>query len=289
MPRRYSWDRFPPPPKPRPVQQGIKARSQRGAIGQTWWSRRFLDVLESFGMGPRLARGKTYARKGQVISMDVGAGQVTARVQGSRARPYRVLIGVTELSAADWDRAVEELAGRAIFLAKLLAGEMPAQVEDAFAACDLTLFPGAGADLDTACSCPDWANPCKHVAAVYYLLAEAFDDDPFLIFAWRGRDHDQLLAQLRARRGGRVDGPAARPDDGWPEVDAPPLEACVATFWELPSEVPAMHGAPRAAAVPDAALRQLAPPEVIVRGRRLDKVLAGAYTAVTRGAAQRGA
>ncbi|HVL98198.1 MAG TPA: SWIM zinc finger family protein [Egibacteraceae bacterium] len=276
--RRSSWQAFPPPSKPRPVEGGLKARSTRGAIGQTWWSQRFVEVLESFGMGPRLARGRTYARKGQVTSLDVAAGQVTALVQGSRARPYRVLIGVAELSAADWDAAEAELADRAIFLAKLLAGEMPTDVEAAFAACDLSLFPASPEDLDTACSCPDWANPCKHVAAVYYLLAEAFDDDPFLIFAWRGRGKDELLANLRARRGGQQPKAPAPDDDTWPAVATPPLDDCVEAFWDLAGDLPEMHLRP--AAVADALLRQLDPAEVTVRGVPIDELLTPAYRAL---------
>jgi uncharacterized Zn finger protein len=277
VPRRSPsrWERFPPPSRPRPVEGGLKARSKRGAIGQTWWSQRFVDVLESFGMGPRLARGRSYARKGQVTSLDVAAGQVTALVQGSRARPYRVLIGVAELSAAEWDRAEAELADRAIFLAKLLAGEMPTEVEEAFAACDLTLFPADPEDLDTACSCPDWANPCKHVAAVYYLLAEAFDDDPFLIFVWRGRGKDDLLANLRTRRAGRQPKEPAPDDDAWPTVPGPPLADCLGAFWDLACDLPEVR--PRPAAVADALLRQLDPPEVTVRGVPVDELLAPAY------------
>lgn len=282
MPRRVQprWDGFPPPSTPRPVAGGLKARSKRGAIGQSWWSQRFVAVLESFGMGPRLTRGRTYARKGQVTALDVVAGHVTATVQGSRARPYRVLIGVPELSAADWDRAEGELASRAIFLAKLLAGEMPTDVEEAFGACGLSLFPATPADLDTACSCPDWANPCKHVAAVYYLLAEAFDTDPFLIFAWRGRGKDELLAGLRARRGGQGP-PPPQDDETWPAVDGPALAACLDDFWALPAALPDERGGPRTAVVPDALLRQLDPPEVTVRGVPVDDVLAGAYRALT--------
>ncbi|MEX0659840.1 MAG: SWIM zinc finger family protein [Egibacteraceae bacterium] len=272
---------FPPPSRPRPVEGGLAARSKRGAIGRSWWSQRFVAVLESFGMGPRLARGRTYARKGQVTSLEVAAGQVTALVQGSRARPYRVLVGVAELSAADWDRAEGELAGRAIFLATLLAGEMPTAVEDAFAACDLTLFPATSDDLDTACSCPDWANPCKHVAAVYYLLAEAFDDDPFLIFAWRGRGKDELLAGLRARRGGGAPPPAATADDdAWPTVAGPPLADWADGFWQAPAPLPDLRGRPRPGSVADALLRQLDPPEVTVRGVPLDDVLVPAYRAL---------
>ncbi|CAN5865397.1 SWIM zinc finger family protein [soil metagenome] len=286
--RRKSWNRYPPQPAARPVEGGIKARSTRGAIAQTWWSQRFLDVLESFGMGPRLARGKTYARKGQVISMDIAAGQVTASVQGSRARPYRVLIGVAELSAEDWRHAEDELAGRAIFLAKLLAGEMPEQVEEAFEACELTLFPATVADLDTACSCPDSANPCKHIAAVFYLLAEAFDDDPFMILAWRGRDRDTLLERLRARRGG-AEAPAAPaapgPDDGWPTVQATPLPTDPERFWTAAGVVEANRGIPRVPALPDAVLRQLAAPDIKAGGKGIDEVLRPAYAALTSGAA----
>lgn len=274
--RQSRWEPFPPPSKPRPVDGGLTARSQRGAIGQTWWSQRFVSVLESFGMGPRLARGRAYARKGQVVSLDVAAGQVTALVQGSRARPYRVLIGVSELSAADWDRAEGELARRAVFLAKLLAGEMPAEIEDAFHACDLTLFPASGEDLDTACSCPDWVNPCKHVAAVYYLLAESFDTDPFLILAWRGRGRDELLDGLRARRGGRPPAPVPAADDTWPVVAGPPLADCLDGFWDLPAPLPDL-GRSGSTVIADALLRQLDPPEIAVRGVPVDDVLAPAY------------
>ena len=178
------WDSgFPPASRPRPVKDGLQAKSKRGAIGETWWSQRFIEVLEDFHEGPRLARGRAYARRGQVIDLDVEAGEVGARVQGSRARPYSVSIGVTVLDDTDWARVEEAMASQALFLARLLAGEMPREIEDAFAATGLSLFPATADDLATDCSCPDWENPCKHVAAVYYLLAEAFDRDPFLIFA----------------------------------------------------------------------------------------------------------
>lgn len=113
---------YPPPSKPRPVKDGLRAKSQRGAIGETWWSQRFIEVLEDFHEGPRLVRGRAYARRGQVIAMDVGTGEVTALVQGSRARPYSVSIGVTTLSDDDWGRVEEAMARRAVFLARLLAG-----------------------------------------------------------------------------------------------------------------------------------------------------------------------
>ena len=114
----------------------------------------------------------------------------------------------------EWASIEDVMASRAVFLAQLLSGEMPEEIEEAFVESATTLFPASGDDLVSACSCPDWENPCKHVAAVFYLMAEAFDDDPFLIFAWRGRDKDQLLADLRARRRGPGAGESEDEDGG---------------------------------------------------------------------------
>ncbi|MBO0702387.1 MAG: SWIM zinc finger family protein, partial [Candidatus Dormibacteraeota bacterium] len=175
------------PSKPIAVEGGIRARSKRGAIGSQWWSQRFIAVLESYGMSGRLQRGRTYARKGQVMEFSLGVGKVTARVQGSRPAPYKVSIGVLPLTSAQWKTVEARLAGAALFRAKLLAGEMPPEIEDVFAECGTPLFPRSESDLDMRCSCPDWGVPCKHLAAVCYVLAEAFDDDPFAMLAWRGR------------------------------------------------------------------------------------------------------
>ena len=195
--------RFFPPSRPRAVEGGLKARSQRGAIAQTWWSERFIAVLEDIGMGNRLQRGRGYARKGQVLSLEVDAGSVTARVQGSRSRPYRVRIGLQAFGKAQWAGLERELAGNAWYLAKLLAGEMPDDIEDVFAGVGLSLFPASAGELSLDCSCPDWEVPCKHLAATFYLLAESFDDDPFRILAWRGRPREDLLDNLNAARSDR--------------------------------------------------------------------------------------
>lgn len=183
-----------------PVADGIKAKTRRGRIGQTWWSQRFLAVIESLQLGGRLDRARTYARKGQVTELDVDAGRITARVQGSRKRPYRVRIELPALGAKDWDRAIDALASRAAYRATLLAGEMPDDVEDAFEECHVSLFPTSSNDLSMDCTCPDWSVPCKHIGAVLYLLAESFDEDPFLLFLWRGLTKDELLTRIRSRR-----------------------------------------------------------------------------------------
>ena len=156
---------YPPPSRPRPVEGGLKARSARGAIARTWWSERFIAVLEDIGLGNRLQRGRTYARKGQVISLEVDPGSVTAEVQGSRARPYRIRIGIPAFGKSEWAQVERSLAENAWYTAKLLSGEMPDDIEDVFAGLGLSLFPATAGELSLDCSCPDYAVPCKHLAA----------------------------------------------------------------------------------------------------------------------------
>ncbi|MFQ5792090.1 MAG: SWIM zinc finger family protein [Acidobacteriota bacterium] len=182
------------PSRPREARGGIKAQSKRGRFGESWWARRWIEVLEGFHIGARLSRGRSYARRGQVLDVDIRRGKVSARVQGSRPEPYRVEIKVKTLSRAKWKRLAEALSRQAVFAAKLLAGRMPENIEDAFRGAGLSLFPDTGRDLRTDCSCPDWSNPCKHIAAVYYLLGEEFDRDPFLIFKLRGMSREELVS-----------------------------------------------------------------------------------------------
>ncbi|WP_188187693.1 SWIM zinc finger family protein [Nonomuraea sp. SYSU D8015] len=180
------------------VEGGIKARSRRGSIGSTWWSRRFIDILERICDKGRLSRGRAYARQGQVLSIDLTPGEVRAAVQGSRRTPYEVVIRIEAYAESRWAALEEAIAAQAVYRAKLLAGEMPSEIEELFAAMGVDLFPR---DLDMDCSCPDWGFPCKHLSAVLYLLAESFDDDPFLVLAWRGRTKEQLLGSLAAEDG----------------------------------------------------------------------------------------
>jgi uncharacterized Zn finger protein len=271
------WEDW-PPARPIRVDGGIRARSKRGAIGEQWWSRRFIEVLESYGMSSRLARGRSYARAGQVLDFELSQGKVTARVQGSRPRPYQVRIGVLPLTTAQWRRVLDRLAGQALFRAKLLAGEMPREIEEVFAECGTPLFPGSAADLDMHCNCPDWGMPCKHLAAVCYVLAEEFDRDPFGMLAWRGKDRAELLAALRRIQGSpdRAGTPAER--DAL-DVPAPPLAECLDGFWSpglSPARLRALATAPNSAA-PDLLLRMFPPPPVQVRKQDLADVLAPAY------------
>ena len=198
--------------QPRRAEGGIKYQAKRRATPQTWWAERWLSVLESFDLGPRLQRAKSYARKGQVLNISVEKGEVTAAVQGSRRTPYSATIRVKPLTAEQWQELGRIFASQAIYSAKLLSRQMPVQIENAFRDAGLSLFPQREADLKTFCSCPDWSNPCKHIAAVYLLLGEQFDRDPFLIFRLRGMDEDELLELLDQKISGASD--ASKTSDG---------------------------------------------------------------------------
>jgi uncharacterized Zn finger protein len=267
------------------VEGGIKAKSKRGAIGEQWWSRRFIAFLESSGMSGRLQRGRAYARRGQVLEFSLRAGTVTARVQGSRPQPYQVSIAVHPLTGAQWREVEARLASQALFRARLLAGEMPAEIEQVFADCEAPLFPEPSRDLTMSCNCPDWGVPCKHLAAVCYVLAEAFDDDPFKMLALRGKTRDDLLAALR-QRGPAVSpaGPPPRAGEASPalallsDVTGTPLEESLTDFWSVGlSQARLRVLPPSPVAPPDLLLRLASTPAVQVRGTPLLDVLAPAY------------
>ena len=249
MKREFDFTDGFPPGRPLDVKGGIRARSRRGAFGRSWWARRWIAVLEGFELGGRLSRARAYARRGQVVSISIDKGRVEAVVQGSRPDPYAVTIETKTLPAAEWTRLAATLTREARFAAKLLAGEMPPDVEDAFRLAGLSLFPAQKEDLRTACSCPDWSNPCKHIAAVYYLLGEEFDRDPFLIFRLRGLDRDELIRLL-----GRAAATTPSSTEGGREVrrkPPAPLSADPSAFWqggELPEDLLGEVEAPPVAA-----------------------------------------
>jgi uncharacterized Zn finger protein len=247
-----------PPSKPIATDKGIKARSQRGGFGESWWAKRWIAALDTFGWGSRLQRGKTYARKGQVLSIDFAGAKIKAKVQGSRPRPYDVTIEMKPLADRQWEQVIDALSQQAIFAAKLLAGEMPQDIETAFDAAGVPLFPRGAGDISANCSCPDYANPCKHIAAVYYLLGERFDEDPFLIFQARGRTRDQIVGALRARRAADTSTPeiviAA------PAEVAPALADQLATFYQAGPELEAIAPQVAAPRIEAALLRRLGPP-----------------------------
>ncbi|HVO42390.1 MAG TPA: SWIM zinc finger family protein [Aggregatilineales bacterium] len=249
----WGWGFF-PRSKPIKPKDGIQSKSKKGAFRESWWAKRWILVLEGYGIGTRLQRGRSYARGGQVLNIAIKPGEVTARVQGSRPTPYRITIRMPRLSDIEWEKVIDAMGAQAIFAAKLLAGEMPNAIEEAFSAAKVSLFPARGDQLITDCSCPDVANPCKHIAAVYYLLGEQFDTDPLLIFTLRGRTRDQIIEALRARRAASA---AETPGEtqGPPEL-IPALAEQVDSFWEV-GDLSAFSSHIAAPEVPLAVLRRL--------------------------------
>jgi uncharacterized Zn finger protein len=183
-----------------PPEHGIRVKK----IGSTWWGERWVLALTRFGSGyvARLRRGWSYARQGRVHDLAVVGGVVRAAVTGTRPEPYRVTVSLRPFPGGVWQAAIQAMASKARFSAQLLGGEMPREIDEAFRAAGASLFPVRRGDLRTKCTCPDQANPCKHIAALHYLLGEAFDRDPFLLFELRGRSKDAVLRALRELRAG---------------------------------------------------------------------------------------
>ena len=254
--------------RPIEVDGGIAVRAKRGKIGEQWWSRRFVDVLERFCDPGRLTRGRAYARKGQVMDFSLSPGSVTARVQGSRPQPYEVTIAIDAFDETQWTSLTEALGARALYRAALLAGEMPHEIVDLFTEHDLPLFPDR---LDIRCSCPDWSVPCKHGSAVLYVLAEAFDDDPFLVLAWRGRAREALLDALRGT-------PEPLPAVDPLAVPETPLESRLSDYYSPGISLSRLRERPtRVTAPPELLLRALDAPPVKVRHIPLTDLLRPAY------------
>ncbi|MCJ8278444.1 MAG: SWIM zinc finger family protein [Rivularia sp. ALOHA_DT_140] len=169
-----------------------------------WWSQRWLELLDSYRFKKRLERGRNYARQGNILSIEFANAKVLAKVQGSEPEPYSLSLSLDSFTDEEWGFVVETMSQKAIFSAKLLAGEMPQNIEEVFTANGLSLFPFTLSEVHSKCSCPDKANPCKHIAAVYYQLADRFSEDPFVLFQLRGRTKETIINDLRKLRSANI-------------------------------------------------------------------------------------
>lgn len=268
------------PSRPRKVEGGIKARSGRGKFGETWWAGKWVGLLDSFGWSNRLQRGRSYARGGQVLAITIKSGVVNAKVQGSRPSPYNVRIQLLPLSGVQWDKVIAAMSAQALFAATLLAGEMPSDIEDAFKSAGVSLLPRSPKDIEASCSCPDAANPCKHIAAVHYILAEQFDVDPFIIFQMRGRTREQVLRALRALRA-----PTQVNESRGEVVEAvAPLESKLEHFWSLGAPLDEFRVNVAPPPVSAALIRRLGAPPFWRGPHDFTDVMRDAYEAVSAAA-----
>ncbi len=173
-------------------------------FSRTWWGKRFIGALEEFTDSARLGRGRSYASNGKIIEYKIDKNKITAKVRGSinpyfgvyKEPKYNTTIEITPIDKKSWSKAINYISSKASFISKLLINEVPDNIESAFADLGLHLLPHSQKDFKTDCSCPDWANPCKHIAGVYYLVASQLDHHPFLLFELRGISKDELQAEL---------------------------------------------------------------------------------------------
>ncbi len=197
-----------------------------------WWSQKWLELLDSYRFKKRLERARNYSRQGNVLNIEFKGAKVLARVQGSEPDPYKVSLSIDNFSEEEWGYVIETMSQRAIFAAKLLAGEMPQNIEEVFTSNGLSLFPFTLSDVHSKCSCPDKANPCKHIGAVYYQLGDRFSEDPFVLFQLRGRTKEQIISDLRQLRGAKVEVTGPETSDVKQPTTQPQTSVNLNDFWQ---------------------------------------------------------
>lgn len=178
------------------AKNGIRARTRRGQFAQHWWSKRWIDFIERLAEPGRMQRGRTYARQGQVLDIDVLPGLIEARVQGSRRAPYQVRLYFDVIDRSIQQLLMERFNQRASIAAYLLAGQMPPELEAIFEEQGALLFPDSHGRNRLFCSCSDDSDFCKHIAAVLYLVGEVFDQDPLLLLRLRGIGKEMIFSTV---------------------------------------------------------------------------------------------
>ena len=228
------------PSTPIKAKGGIKVKSKKGEMAKKWWSKRFIEILASYGWSNRLDRGRRYARSGQVLRVSVEKDKVSAEVQGSMPKPYKIEIQFPEISEGTWTRIILSMKEKPEFASQLLAGEVMPELEELFKGAGSSLFPVKSKDIKMECSCPDYAVPCKHISAVFYVLGDTFDEDPFLLFQLRGRTKEEIMKSISgsvsAKGGTEI-------IDSSPMADKEPVSKDILdNFWKPPRiKVPIVH------------------------------------------------
>ncbi|MAY74757.1 MAG: hypothetical protein CMJ31_08625 [Phycisphaerae bacterium] len=278
------------PAKPRRVRGGIKLASKEGEPIGDWIGQRFLRVIEDGVPGAVVREGLEYGRLGQTRRLEFEGGEIHASVQGRRQRSYSTSLALEAFSPEDRERVVDALAEQSRYAAKLLAGELPPNIEDLFAPLGLKLFPGGAKEIAIKCDCGAEEPFCKHGVCVAALLAERMSTDAFLIFALRGLPGDLLIDALRQKRAIAGLGSESAPVHlshvpGVSEVACDPLEQELGRFWTDPSredpEAGAIDLGVQAPQVSHALLRRLGPSPFTESRFRLVGLLATCYDLVS--------
>lgn len=220
------------------------------SLSRSWWSNKFISALESYTEPGRLKRGRSYSSNYRLKSFEIDGGLVLAKVRGS-VNPY---FGVTKeptyvttlefqpISRSHWAAAIALISTKAGLISKLMMNEIPDNIEDSFSQINMNLLPQGVNDCKTSCSCPDYSNPCKHIAGLYYRVAQELDKDPFLLFQLRGLPKEALQQELsKSALGQALCGElseavaAAEPVTSLytrPEMTAAPTDLSLEAFWQ---------------------------------------------------------
>jgi uncharacterized Zn finger protein/superfamily II DNA or RNA helicase len=161
--------------------------------GQTWWGGEWLNALSHIDYSNRLPRGRSYANKGAVKEIAIIGNAIHAKVQGTRRKPYKVIVQIPAFSSKEKAALTDAISGNPLLLSKLLNRELPAALNRIAAEKGIQIFPRRWDDLEMNCSCPDWAVPCKHLAAVINMIANEIDRNPFVVFKLHGFDIIEAL------------------------------------------------------------------------------------------------
>ncbi|NHJ48225.1 MAG: hypothetical protein FK733_10605 [Asgard group archaeon] len=185
--------------KPRKVKDGLKASNRKEE--RKWWVKKWINDIETLESGNRFKQGRYFAKQGQVVYIKIQKGFAVAKVQDSKLKPYSVRIEVDTIPDNIWIKIIDEIGTKAYFSAKLLSNDLHEEINDVFKKYNVSLFPEVrGGDLRAACNCTDWANPCKHTAAVLYILGEQFEEEPLLYFKMRGKTKEEILTIIREKQ-----------------------------------------------------------------------------------------
>lgn len=256
-------DRREPPANPRRVRRGVKLKAALDELAQSWAAHRWLRLIEVAASGAAVAEGLEYARLGQTRSMEVEPGSVFGFVQGRADRAYRTRLTLERFVEEQWLAIVNAMADQAVYAAKLLAGELPTNIEDLCAPAGVRLFPVEPGDVKTECTCKEPQPWCKHAVCLAYLLAERLRTEHFAIFLLRGMPADELLDRLRQRRslsGTSGAAPVYVPRiEGVTDFEAPALDADPRGFWSAGPELRQVHAPLEPPKVSHPLLRRLGP------------------------------
>lgn len=285
----------PPLVRPRRVRGGIKID---GADAVGWAAQRWARLLEVAAGGEELKEGMEYARTGQTKRVTFVSGHIDAMVQGRATYAYTTQLRFQVFRAEEWDGIVSRLTEGAAYAAKLLSGEMPANIEDAFAPLGLKLFPAAAEDLQVSCTCAEFrahatqAAPsywCKHVCCVAYIFGQRLATEPFLMFQLRGVEGPELLDRIRQRRAVVSASSGATPVyaqriNGVSDVPTRPLEEEASRFWEVGPEFQALDFPVEPPQLSHAVLRRLGPSPFQSAKFPLVGLLASCYETISQDA-----